>query len=516
MCWFGDGAASEGATHEAMNLAGVHKLPVVFFCENNGFAISVPLELQMPIASLAERAAALRHARERRSTARDALAVFARRRPRRSRALGPAKGRRWSMRGCPGSPRTPRRTTTRTAMPQRRRPRRDPLPRLPEACARPGSMRGWAPLDARRRTRSLRRTIAAQSVLGRPSRRLALLASDPSRDGRTRGRRGRSPGLYADDTDERPWLSVTLLQAVSEALHEEMARDPSVVVLGQDVGVKGGVFKATKGLHDEFGPLRVLDTPIAEIVIAGAAIGAAMMGLRPVAEFQFADYIFPAYDQIVNQAATIRWRSVGGFGVPVVFRAPFGAGVRGGVYHSQSVEAYYCHVPGLKVVVPATPADAQGPAQERHPRRRPGGVLRAQESYRWRREEVGGRPRSRSASHGSTAPGATLSIVTYGVGVHHAREAAVALAAEGIDVEILDLRTLVPMDREAIATDGRQDGHGARRCTRRTRRWASARRSRRSSPRSCSWISTRRSCGWRATTATCRTTALRKRRSSPA
>ncbi len=139
-----------------------------------------------------------------------------------------------------------------------------------------------------------------------------------------------------------------------------MARDPNVVMLGEDVGVKGGVFGASKGLLDAFGPIRVLDTPVSEIAIAGAAIGAAMMGLRPVAEFQFADYMHPAYDQVVNQAATVRWRSVGRFGVPVVFRAPFGGGVKGGVYHSQSMESAYCHVPGLKVVVPATPADGKG------------------------------------------------------------------------------------------------------------------------------------------------------------
>ena len=151
-----------------------------------------------------------------------------------------------------------------------------------------------------------------------------------------------------------------LIEAICEALHEEMARDDDVVLLGEDVGVKGGVFGASKGLLDAFGPTRVLDTPVSEIVIAGAAIGAAMMGLRPVAEFQFADYMHPAYDQIINQAATIRWRSVGGFGVPAVFRAPFGGGVKGGVYHSQSMEAAYCHVPGLKVVVPATPADGKG------------------------------------------------------------------------------------------------------------------------------------------------------------
>src|SRR2546423_7288180 len=146
---------------------------------------------------------------------------------------------------------------------------------------------------------------------------------------------------------------LTMVEAIRDALAEEMRRDDTVVLLGEDVGRKGGVFKASVGLQEEFGPLRVLDTPVAEIAIAGMAIGAAMMGLRPVAEFQFADYMHPAYDQIVNQAATMRWRSVGMWDVPVVFRAPFGAVIGGGTYHSQSPEAPYCHTPRLKVVPPA-------------------------------------------------------------------------------------------------------------------------------------------------------------------
>src|SRR5829696_4040945 len=139
-----------------------------------------------------------------------------------------------------------------------------------------------------------------------------------------------------------------------------MQRDPRVVLMGEDVGMKGGVFRVTQGFQAEFGELRVLDTPLAEVGIAGGAIGAAVAGLRPVAEFQFADYIHPAWDQIINEAANIRYRSYGGWGCPVVFRAPFGAGVHGGLYHSQSVEALFFHVPGLKIVVPSTPYDCKG------------------------------------------------------------------------------------------------------------------------------------------------------------
>ena len=252
-------------------------------------------------------------------------------------------------------------------------------------------------------------------------------------------------------TERNATEGITLLQAITEALQEELANDPRVVLLGQDIGRKGGVFKATVGLQAEFGALRVLDTPIAEDVIAGAAIGAAMMGLRPVAEFQFADYIFPALDQIVSQAATVRWRSVGGYGVPAVFRAPFGAGVRGGVYHSQSVEAFFCHTPGLKVIVPSGPRDAKGLLKSGIRDDDPVLFFEHKKSYRRYREIV---PPGELIPIGVARldrEGRDLSIITYGVGVHHAREAAEILVAEGISVEILDLRTLVPMDHAAIA-----------------------------------------------------------------
>jgi 2-oxoisovalerate dehydrogenase E1 component beta subunit len=242
-----------------------------------------------------------------------------------------------------------------------------------------------------------------------------------------------------------------MVEAVNQALAEEMARDDTVVLLGEDVGRKGGVFKASVGLQERFGSLRVLDTPVAEIAIAGAAIGAAMAGLRPVAEFQFADYMHPAYDQIVNQAATIRWRSVGAWDLPVVFRTPCGAGVRGGLYHSQSMEAPYCHTPGLKVVMPATPSDAKGLLKAAIRDDDPVVFFEPKRAYRSLREPVGDGPVPIGEAR-VDRPGRDLSIVTYGIGVHLARDAAVLLAADGIDAEIVDLRTLAPYDREAIST----------------------------------------------------------------
>ena len=243
-----------------------------------------------------------------------------------------------------------------------------------------------------------------------------------------------------------------MVQVLHDTLRAEMMRDPAVVVMGQDVGIKGGVFKVTDGLHAEFGPMRVLDTPISEIVIAGAAIGAAMMGLRPVAEFQFADYMHAAYDQIVNQAATMRWRSVGAWSVPVVFRAPSGGGVHGGVYHSQSIEALYGHIPGLRVVVPATPRDAGGLLRAAIRDDDPVVFFEHKALYRRHREIV--------ADDAEVVPlgvarldreGGDVSVITYGMGVHLAREAADRCAADGIATEILDLRTLSPFDREAVA-----------------------------------------------------------------
>src|SRR5688572_10892160 len=245
---------------------------------------------------------------------------------------------------------------------------------------------------------------------------------------------------------------LTMVEAITLAMREELARDPSVVLIGQDIGRKGGVFGATRGLQKEFGALRVLDAAIAEVGIAGMAIGAACAGLRPVAEFQFADYIHPAFDQIVNEAATLSYRSNGAWPCPVVFRAPCGAGVHGGLYHSQSVEAYFAHVPGLKVVVPSNPADARGLLKSAIRGDDPVVFFEHKGSYRRERGEV---PAGEALVPLGTArvdrTGSTVSLLTYGVGVHWARRAAAEVEGEGISVEIVDLRTVHPIDREAIA-----------------------------------------------------------------
>src|SRR4051794_33161477 len=252
----------------------------------------------------------------------------------------------------------------------------------------------------------------------------------------------------------------TMIEAVNEALVEEMERDPGVIVLGEDVGVHGGVFRATDGLLARFGAERVIDTPLAELGIAGIAIGAALNGLRPVAEIQFADYIHPAYDQIVNEAAKIRYRSNGMYSCPLVVRAPFGAGVHGGLYHSQSVEALFFHVPGLKIVVPSTPADCKGLLKSAI--RDPDPVLffEHKKSYRRIRGEVPDGDVTLPLGQADVKrAGTDVTVVTYGVGVHLALEAAERVQSDpggGISVEVIDLRTLTPLDREAIAESVRK------------------------------------------------------------
>src|SRR5688572_21070058 len=245
---------------------------------------------------------------------------------------------------------------------------------------------------------------------------------------------------------------MTMVEAITLALREELARDTSVVLIGQDIGRKGGVFGATRGLQKEFGELRVLDAAIAEVGIAGMAIGAACAGLRPVAEFQFADYIHPAFDQIVNEAATLSYRSNGAWSCPVVFRAPCGAGVHGGLYHSQSVEAYFAHVPGLKVVVPSNPADAKGLLKSAIRDDNPVLFFEHKGSYRRERGDVvEGEMLVPLGEARIDREGSDVTVITYGVGVRWAREAAEVTAGEGISVEILDLRTVHPFDRQAVA-----------------------------------------------------------------
>jgi 2-oxoisovalerate dehydrogenase E1 component beta subunit len=251
----------------------------------------------------------------------------------------------------------------------------------------------------------------------------------------------------------------TYIEAIRDTLFEEMRRDEAVIVLGEDVGKKGGVFLATDGLWAEFGDDRVIDTPLTESMIVGASIGAAMNGLRPVAEIQFADFIAPAFNQLVNEAARMRYRSNNGFGVPMTVRAPYGGGVHGALYHSQSVEAFFAHVPGLKVVIPSTPADAKGLLRTSIRDEDPVLFFEHKKMYRSVRGNVpDGDYTIPLGSAAITRPGTQVTVIGYGLMAHYALEAAELVADEGIDVEVVDVRSLRPLDKATILSSVEKTG----------------------------------------------------------
>jgi len=252
---------------------------------------------------------------------------------------------------------------------------------------------------------------------------------------------------------------MTFIEAIRSAMADAMAEDASVIVLGEDVGVKGGVFLATDGLLDKYGERRVIDTPIAECSVVGLAIGASLHGLRPVAEIQFADYIHPAIGQIVNEAALFRYRSNGTWSCPIVVRAPFGAGIHGALYHSQSTEALLTSTPGLKVIIPSSPYDAKGLliAAIRDPD--PVIFFEHKQLYRSVRGDVPDGTFTVPIGKATVIrPGTDISLFTYGLMTHFSLTAAEELARNEISVEVIDLRTLFPLDNALILESVRKTG----------------------------------------------------------
>ncbi len=250
-------------------------------------------------------------------------------------------------------------------------------------------------------------------------------------------------------------MITTYLEAIRQGLWEEMERDPNVFLIGEDIGVYGGAFRVTAGFLDRFGERRVIDTPIAESAIVGASIGASLMGLRPVAEMQFSDFISCAYDQIVNFAAKCRYRW--GAGVPIVIRAPSGGGIHGGPFHSQNPEMPFVHTPGLKVVAPATAYDAKGLIKAAVRDNDPVLFFEHKALYRKVKEDLP--TEEYTVPIGKAAvirAGKDLSVITYGAMVHVALDAADQLLGEGIDLEIVDLRSLLPLDVETILASARK------------------------------------------------------------
>ena len=245
---------------------------------------------------------------------------------------------------------------------------------------------------------------------------------------------------------------ITLIEGLRQAMDEELARDDRVFLVGEDVGPRGGVFRATQGLYEKYGPERIVDSPLAELSIVGIGIGAALYGMHPICEIQFADFIHPAFNQIVNEAARMCYRSGGEWTVPMVIRAPYGGGIGGGLYHSQSVEALFAHVPGLKVVIPSNPYDAKGLLKSAVRDPNPVMFFEPKKGYRLIRGEV---PEGEEilvpiGPARVSRVGSDLTVFAYGMMHHYCLEAAERVAQEGIDVEVVDLRTLKPVDKQTV------------------------------------------------------------------
>jgi 2-oxoisovalerate dehydrogenase E1 component beta subunit len=253
---------------------------------------------------------------------------------------------------------------------------------------------------------------------------------------------------------------ITLIEGLRQAMDEELARDENVFIVGEDVGPRGGVFRATQGLFEKYGEKRIIDSPLAELSIVGIGVGAALYGMHPICEIQFADFIHPAFNQIVNEAAKLCYRSNGQWTVPMVIRAPYGGGIGGGLYHSQSVEAFFAHVPGLKVVIPSTPYDAKGLLKSAVRDGNPVLFFEPKKGYRLIKGEVPERqeilvPLGQAQV---SRTGRDLTAVAYGMMHHYTLQAADAVAADGIDVEVVDLRTLAPLDKATLLASVRKTG----------------------------------------------------------
>ena len=251
----------------------------------------------------------------------------------------------------------------------------------------------------------------------------------------------------------------SVIEAIRDGLREEMRRDPSVFVMGEDIGRRGGVFLATQGLIDDFGEERVIDTPLAEASIVGMALGCAFRGLRPIPEVQFSDFIWPTINQLVGEAARACYGSNGALQVPMVVRVPYGGGIRGGLFHSQNVESLFFHTPGLKVIVPGTPYDAKGLLKSAIRDNSPVVFLEHKKTYRLVRGEVPDDPYTLPLGDADIKrQGSEITVATYGLMLHYCLEAAELVAREGIDVEVVDLRSLCPLDKDTVLESVKKTG----------------------------------------------------------
>jgi 2-oxoisovalerate dehydrogenase E1 component len=449
MTCYGEGAGSEGDTHEAFNFAAIHKLPEVFVCQNNGFAISVPFSKQYAVHYAAQRAAGYGFPGVT-LDGRDPVTSYhvAKQAVARARAgEGPTLIECLVDRlGAHSSEDDQRRYRTQEQIDQMAS--NDCLERFRKRLLKEQilSEKEVAELEERVReevTRATRQAMDSPDAAPENALTNVYATEQPA---------AIEPPSEAE-TDE-----LNMVQALRECMAEEMERDERVMVLGEDVGPKGGVFLVTDGLYKRFGEQRVIDTPLAESSIAGVALGLALAGKRPIAEIQFTDFAHMAFNQITNEIAKFRYRTDGDWSAPLVVRAPMGGHVHGALYHSQSIEARFA-TPGLKIVIPASPREAKGLllAAIRDPD--PVLFFEHKRLYRMFKEAV---PKGEYlvplGEARTVRQGADISVFCYGLMVHYAVEAAALLEKEDVSVEVVDLRTVYPLDREAILTSARKTG----------------------------------------------------------
>jgi len=459
LCFFGDGASNTGNFHESLNLAGLWKLPVVYVVENNLYGMSVPLEKAAAKLDIADRACAY----DMPGAVVDGMDVLAVREAvggaveRARRGEGPALIECQTYRWYGHSRSDPRKYRTKEE--EAAWKARDPIPTFAARLVEAG-IATRTEVDAVEEQVEGEIEEATEFALNSPTPPVEELELNvyapfkwtPDDVGRERELRERcradGPGTH----------KIQFRQAIQEALREEMQRDPNVFVMGEDVGLYGGAYGATRGLFDEFGPERVRDTPISEATIGGAAVGAAMSGMRPVAEIMYVDFTPLAMDQIANQGAKNRYMFGGKTIVPMVIRTEGGAGRSIAAHHSQSLEALWTHFPGIYVVMPSTPYDAKGLLKAAIRDDNPVMFIEHKMLY----GVEGYVPDEDYVIPFGVADvkreGADVTVLTYSRMVHRALEAAGRLAEEGIEVEVIDLRTLKPLDMETVGTSVRKTG----------------------------------------------------------
>ena len=451
---FGDGATSKGDFHEAMNFASIHQLPMVFICENNGYAISVPLDKESAVSDIALRGSGY-NMYSAIVDGNDPLAVYEAAKEARQRAAsggGPtlieAKTYRFLSHTSDDDDRTYRSAEEVTAARLR-----DPLPKFAAYLFSHGLLTDE---DETTLYGEIKASIDVEAdwAVGEPepdprSIETGVYAKPIS---------FAAPAIYADPAEEASdqGREVNYIEAIRSTLDSLLEEFPQAVILGEDVGKRGGVFKATEGLFAKYGEDRIVDTPLAESGLVGIGIGMSVSGKLPIVEIQFADFIHSAFDQIVSEAARFHYRSAGAYSCPLVIRTPYGAGVHGGLYHSQSIEATYAHIPGLKVVAPSTPADAAGLLRSALMDPDPVLFLEHKKAYRLIKGNLPSPipevPIGRAAI---VRPGTELTIITYGLMRHYALEVAEGLA-DTASIEVVDLRTIAPLDVATIVDSAKR------------------------------------------------------------